>query len=125
MKELINTFLWNPREGFYFDRHWDGRFSTHKAASNFYPLLARIPDETRAQLMLRRLRDPKEFWGEYVLPSISRDDPAFNDPKNPGPAVLAGHDLAADELSRLPGPEGLRLRRRRLGVRQEEPGPFS
>jgi hypothetical protein len=33
--------------------------------------------------MIRRLRDPKEFWGEYVLPSISRDDPAFNDPKNP------------------------------------------
>lgn len=83
MKDLINTLLWNPREGFYFDRHWDGRFSIHKAASNFYPLLARIPDERRAQLMLRRLRDPKEFWGEYVLPSISRDDPAFNDPRNP------------------------------------------
>jgi len=83
MKELINAVLWNPREGFYFDRHWDGRFSTHKAASNFYPLLARIPDENQAQLMIRHLRDPKEFWGEYVLPSISRDDPAFNDPKNP------------------------------------------
>jgi hypothetical protein len=83
MKELINALLWNPREGFYFDRHWDGRFSTRKAASNFYPLLARIPDERQAQLMIRRLRDPKEFWGEYVLPSISRDDPAFNDPKNP------------------------------------------
>jgi hypothetical protein len=83
MKELINAFLWNPREGFYFDRYWDGRFSTRKAASNFYPLLARIPDEARAELMLRRLRDPKQFWGEFVLPSISRDDPAFNDPKNP------------------------------------------
>jgi glycogen debranching enzyme len=83
MKDLINAVLWNSREGFYFDRHWDGRFSTHKAASNFYPLLARIPDERQAQLMIRRLRDPKEFWGEYVLPSISRDDPAFNDPKNP------------------------------------------
>jgi len=82
-KELVNAVLWNPREGFYFDRHWDGRFSTRKAASNFYPLLARIPDERQAQLMIRRLRDPKEFWGEYVLPSISRDDPAFNDPKNP------------------------------------------
>jgi len=83
MKELINTHLWNQREGFYFDRYWDGRFSTRKAASNFYPLLARIPDERRAQLMLKHLRNPKEFWGEYVIPSISRDDPAFNDPKNP------------------------------------------
>lgn len=83
MKELINTNLWNQREGFYFDRYWDGRFSTRKAASNFYPLLARIPDERQAQLMLRHLRNPKEFWGDYVIPSISRDDPAFNDPKNP------------------------------------------
>jgi glycogen debranching enzyme len=84
MKELINTNLWNSREGFYFDRYWDGRWSTRKAASNFFPLLARIPDERRAQLMLRHLLNPKEFWGEYVLPTISRDDPAFNDPKNPG-----------------------------------------
>ncbi|MCX6561718.1 MAG: trehalase family glycosidase [Candidatus Aminicenantes bacterium] len=79
IRELINDQLWNPRENFYFDRHWDGRFSTRKAASNFYPLLARIPDERRARLMLRRLLNPKEFWGDYVLPSISRDDPAFKD----------------------------------------------
>ncbi len=79
LRELINDQLWNPLENFYFDRHWDGRFSTHKAASNFYPLLARIPDERRARLMLKRLLNPKEFWGDYVIPSISRDDPAFKD----------------------------------------------
>jgi len=83
LKTLINDQLWNPREGFYFDRHWNGKFSTHKAASNFYPLLARIPDEARAGLLRRRLLNPREFWGEYVLPSISRDDPAFTDPANP------------------------------------------
>jgi hypothetical protein len=82
MKTLINDQLWNPREGFYFDRHWNGRFSTRKAASNFYPLLARIPDEARAQSLRRHLLNPKEFWGEYVLPSVSRDDPAFTDPAN-------------------------------------------
>ncbi|MBM3310177.1 MAG: hypothetical protein FJY80_01575 [Candidatus Aminicenantes bacterium] len=82
LKALINDQLWNPREGFYFDRFWNGKFSTRKAASNFYPLLARIPDEARARLLRRRLLNPKEFWGEYVLPSISRDDPAFTDPGN-------------------------------------------
>jgi hypothetical protein len=79
MKDLINNHLWNQREGFYFDRYWDGRFSTRKAASNFFPLLARIPDEPRARLMRKHLLNPKEFWGEYVIPSISRDDPAFKD----------------------------------------------
>ncbi len=79
MKDLVNSRLWNEREGFYFDRHWDGRFSSRKAASNFYPLVARIPDEKRAALMIRRLLNPKEFWGDYVLPSVSRDDPLFKD----------------------------------------------
>lgn len=78
-KALVNRVLWNEREHFYFDRHWDGRFSTRKAASNFYPLLARIPDDKRALEMLRHLLNPREFWGDYVLPTISRDDPAFKD----------------------------------------------
>ena len=79
MKELINKNLWDDKEGFYFDRYWDGRFSKRKAASNFYPLLARIPDSKRALLMVRHLLNPKEFWGDYVIPTISRDDPAFKD----------------------------------------------
>ncbi len=77
LKALINEKLWNEAEGFYFDRYWDGRFSVHKAASNFYPLVARIADESKAQRMLKHLLDPKEFWGDYVVPSLSRDDPAF------------------------------------------------
>lgn len=79
MKELINRNLWDEREGFYFDRHWDGRFSAKKAASNFYPLLARIPDQKRALRMIRRFLNPEEFWGDYVIPTISRDDPSFKD----------------------------------------------
>ncbi len=79
MKELINNTLWDEKEGFYFDRHWDGRFSERKASSNFFPLLARIPDEDRALLMVRRLLNSREFWGDYIIPTISRDDPAFKD----------------------------------------------
>jgi len=79
MRTLINRNLWNEREKFYFDRHWDGRFSSRKAASNFYPLLARIPDERRALQMQKRLLNPREFWGDFILPTISRDDPAFRD----------------------------------------------
>ncbi|HVP90944.1 MAG TPA: trehalase family glycosidase [Terriglobales bacterium] len=77
MKALVNAQLWNEKEGFYFDRFWDGRFSVHKAASGFFPLLARIPDEARARRMLNILLDPKKFWGDYVVPTISRDDPSF------------------------------------------------
>ena len=118
VRKLINDHLWNSREGFYFDRHWDGRFSRRKAASNFFPLLARIPDESRAQIIRKHLLNPKEFWGDFVAPTISRDDPAFNDPDNPsrqhwrgtiGPAInyliyqglkAYGFDAEASEFAR-------------------------
>lgn len=76
-KELVNRLLWNDKEGFYLDRYWDGRFSAHEAASNFLPLVAGIPDMERAGRMLKHLLDPKKFWGENVIPSISHDDPSF------------------------------------------------
>jgi hypothetical protein len=112
MKALINDALWNEREGFYFDRHWDGAFSPRKAASNFYPLLARIADARRASLVVRRLLDPKEFWGEYILPTISRDDPRFKEQRSWRGAIwpptnylvyqglkAAGFDAVAGELA--------------------------
>jgi hypothetical protein len=77
MKKLVDDYFWNEKEGFYFDRYWNGTFSTRKAASNFYPLLARIPDQRKAMQMVRHLLDDTEFWGDFVIPSISRDDPAF------------------------------------------------
>jgi len=76
-KALVNAKLWNEEEGLYCDRFWDGRFSAHKPASAFFPLIARIPDEARAQRMLKHLLDPKQFWGDFIVPSISRDDPSF------------------------------------------------
>jgi hypothetical protein len=79
MKNLINNYLWNEADGFYYDRYWDGSFSKNKAASNFYPLLARIPDQERALKLKKRLLNEEEFWGEYIVPTISRDDPEFAD----------------------------------------------
>jgi hypothetical protein len=79
VKALVNARLWNERDGLYFDRYWDGRFSTRRAASSFIPLLARIPDEKRALRLIKHLLNPREFWGESVLPTIARDDTAFKD----------------------------------------------
>jgi len=79
MKKKINRNLWNKDKNFYFDKFWNGKFSEHKAASNFYPLIAGIPDRKKAKNILSHLLNPEEFWGEYVIPTISRDNPAFKD----------------------------------------------
>ncbi|UCH95332.1 MAG: hypothetical protein JSV88_00415 [Candidatus Aminicenantes bacterium] len=77
IKKKINQVLWD--KDFYFDRFWDGKFSTHKAASNFYPMLAGAAGKDRVEKMVRHLLNEKEFWGDYVIPTISRDNPAFKD----------------------------------------------
>jgi hypothetical protein len=77
MRKRINASLWDPKTGMYLNRRWDGAFSQRKSPTLFYPLLAGVPDEERAGKMLRHLLDPKLFWGEYVVPTISRDDPDF------------------------------------------------
>ncbi|HEX9003976.1 MAG TPA: hypothetical protein VGB07_28960, partial [Blastocatellia bacterium] len=68
---------WSEEDGLYLDRHWDGRFSRRISLENFYPLIAGIPDEARAKRMLAVLWDKQKFGGEWMLPSIARDDPAF------------------------------------------------
>jgi len=77
LKRLINEKLWSEEDGLYLNRYWDGRFSHRLAPEVFYPLIAGIPDEARAKRMLATLLDPKKFWGDYILPSVARDDPAF------------------------------------------------
>ncbi len=70
--------MWSEEDGLYLDRRWDGRFSRRLSPENFYPLAAGLADQERAKRMMAALLDPKKFWGEYLLPSISRDDAAFD-----------------------------------------------
>jgi hypothetical protein len=77
LQGMINQKLWH--KDFYFDRFWDGTFSSHKAASNFYPMLAGIPDQQQVKKMIARLLSEKEFWGDFIIPTISRDNLAYKD----------------------------------------------
>ncbi len=72
LKRLINDNLWDSQRGFYVDRHWDGRVSRKVTVTSFYPLLARIPDAERARQLRAHLLDRTEFWGDYVMPTVSR-----------------------------------------------------
>ena len=78
LAELMNRVLWCEDAGLYLDELPPGP-SRRVAASNFLPLVAGIASRRRARRMLDTLRDPARFWGDRVLPTISRDDPAFDD----------------------------------------------
>lgn len=74
----MNRTLWSEAAGLYLDELPSGH-SPRVAASNFLPLVAGVPSWRRARRMADVLRDPARFWGDWVLPTISRDDPAFGD----------------------------------------------
>lgn len=71
--------LWDERTGMYLNRRTD----THQPSivlspTLFYPLLAGLPAPRRAARMVsEHLLNPREFGGEWVIPSVARDDADF------------------------------------------------
>jgi hypothetical protein len=73
--------MWDQKAGIFLNRDLaTGKSSHHLSPTNFYPMLAKAASPQQAHRMIEEhLLNPKEFWGEWVLPSIARDDPAFKD----------------------------------------------
>jgi putative isomerase len=73
--------LWDEKTGMFLNKDLDsGVFSAQLSPTNFYPMLARVATPKQASRMVNEhLLNPNEFWGEWVIPSIARSDPAFRD----------------------------------------------
>lgn len=73
--------LWDEERGFYYNRRTDtGEFSRRISPTNFYALFS--PDVTKERQ--RRIADEhyynaEEFYGDWMLPSIARNDSAYYD----------------------------------------------
>ena len=79
LKELINRYMWSDRNQFYYDIFMDGNFTATKTILSFLPMLASIPDQSQAESLLSHLRNPHEFWRPHPLPTLSYDDPNYED----------------------------------------------
>lgn len=79
-KEGLET-LWSEPDGIFLNRRTDtGDFSRRLSPTNFYALFSdRVTDAAAGRMVQEHLFNPEEFWGDYVLPSIARNDPAFAD----------------------------------------------
>lgn len=73
--------LWNDEAGIFLNKDLHtGEFSHRLAPTNFYPMLAHAASPAQARTMIEKhLLNPKEFWGEWIIPSIARDDAGFPD----------------------------------------------
>lgn len=73
--------LWDEKAGIYLNKNLKtGKLSHRISPTNFYPLLAKAPSQQQAERMMQEhFFNPNEFWGDYIMPSIARNDPAFGD----------------------------------------------
>jgi hypothetical protein len=73
--------LWDPSTGLFLNRRMDTRaFSSRLSPTHFYALLGGAATPEQADRMVREhLLNPAEFWGDWVLPSTPRNDPAYVD----------------------------------------------
>ena len=78
MSESLQT-LWSEEHGLFLNQRLDsGEFQTRLSPTHFYPLLAEVATDEQAQRMIdEHFFNPDEFWGEWILPSISKNDPAY------------------------------------------------
>jgi neutral trehalase len=83
LKTRINTLMWNPETGFYHDLDEHEKRTSTKTIGGFYPLLAEIPNEERAERLIAHLKDPAEFGTEHPIPTLAANHPEF-DPKGGG-----------------------------------------
>jgi neutral trehalase len=71
--------MWDEQAGIFLNQDLHtGQPLKRLSPTNLYPLLARVATPEQAKTMVEKhLMNPKEFWGEWVIPAIERDDPAF------------------------------------------------
>ena len=58
-------------------KHEGSLFSESFGPTLFYPLIAGAPSKNMGSRVISNLLDENLFWGDYVLPTIARNDPAF------------------------------------------------
>jgi glycogen debranching enzyme len=81
MAARINHLLWDSRSECYFNRRWEEKsgsiFFPQQAPDIFFSLLGKVADPRQQAALKKLFWDPTKFAGEWILPTISRDDPNY------------------------------------------------
>ncbi len=77
LESVINDTLWDENDGFYYDRYRDGRLNGVRHIGAFWALIAQCASPERAERMIERLVDEKEFSTPFPIPSLTKSHPDF------------------------------------------------
>lgn len=79
--EQALTTLWDEEFGMFLNKDLArGVLSRRISPTNFYALQADcVTDIQKKRMMAEHFYNPEEFWGDYIIPTIARNDPGYPD----------------------------------------------
>ena len=78
LKTRINSLMWNEEDGIYYDLDKNGQQIRVKTIASFWPLLAEIPNEAKAEKLIAHLKNPETFGTEHPFPTLAANEPMFD-----------------------------------------------
>jgi len=74
-------YMWCEETGLFLNKNLaTGEYCYRLSPTHFYPLIAGVATQEQAERMINEhFFNPEEFWGDWILPSIARNDPAYPD----------------------------------------------
>jgi neutral trehalase len=78
IKTRVNSMMWNAEDGIYYDLDAKEKQVRVKTIAAFWPLLAEIPNEDKADKLIAHLTDPAEFGVEHPFPSLAASEKGYS-----------------------------------------------
>lgn len=79
LKELVNTHYWSEDDQAYYDINISNHsFSKVLTPASFWPLMAEIASDDKAEKMIKTALKPDKLGGNIPYPSVTFDDPDFD-----------------------------------------------
>jgi neutral trehalase len=71
--------MWDNDDGFYYDIDLEERQIRVKTLAGYWPLLAEIPNDEKAERIIAKLQDPKFFGAPHPFPSVAVGEASFDE----------------------------------------------
>lgn len=74
----IQAKMWDPKTKFFYsvDRDTDEKILV-RTIQAFWTLTSGAAAPDQAEALIKALKDPKQWWSEYPIPTVAMDDPKF------------------------------------------------
>jgi neutral trehalase len=79
LKTRINTLMWDNEDGFYHDIDLGETRLPVQTIAGYWPLLAEIPNDDKAERIIAKLQDPRFFGAPHPFPTMAVSESGFDE----------------------------------------------